>query len=115
MPVSISDDDDYGNIEDEDFLLADSNHGKKHGILQDLNSDQPRSKKQKTNPSDPTTQAAAVAIAQAILKKTWGFTGFRLKQEAVIARLIRGGSAAVVFPTGGGKSLTYQIPALAFD
>ena len=44
-----------------------------------------------------------------------GFPKFRLNQEAAIARLLEGGSAAVVFPAGGGKSLVYQIPALAFD
>ncbi|KAL8779107.1 MAG: hypothetical protein Q9213_007096 [Squamulea squamosa] len=54
-------------------------------------------------------------LAESILQKTWGFPEFRLKQEQAIARLISGGSTAVVFPTGGGKSLVYQIPALAFD
>jgi superfamily II DNA helicase RecQ len=38
-----------------------------------------------------------------------------LKQEQVIARILGGKSAAVVFPTGGGKSLCYQIPALVFS
>jgi superfamily II DNA helicase RecQ len=38
-----------------------------------------------------------------------------LKQEQVISRILNGGSAAVVFPTGGGKSLCYQIPALVFS
>lgn len=57
----------------------------------------------------------AVALAEEILQKTWGFPHFRFKQEQAIARLIEGGSAVVVFPTGGGKSLVYQIPALAFE
>lgn len=49
------------------------------------------------------------------MKEHWGYPGFRLEQEAVISRLIAGGSASAVFPTGSGKSLLYQIPALAFD
>ena len=115
MSKLLSDDDDYGSIGDDDILVAESANRSKHGIEEDLDSDQPRSKKRKTNSPDPTSQAAAVTMAQAILKRIWGFPEFRLKQETVIGRLITGGSAAVVFPTGGGKSLTYQIPALAFD
>jgi superfamily II DNA helicase RecQ len=58
---------------------------------------------------------ASSPLARKILKDTWGFSQFRLRQEEVISRLINGGSAVVVFPTGGGKSLVYQVPALAFD
>lgn len=54
-------------------------------------------------------------LARRILKETWGYPAFRLRQEEAISRLIHGGSAVVVFPTGGGKSLVYQVPALAFD
>jgi RecQ family ATP-dependent DNA helicase len=115
MPISLADEDDYGSIGDDEFLLAENTNGNKHGGPHYSDSDQPSSKKRKTDSSDPTTQIAVVSMAQAILKKIWEFPTFRLKQEAVIARLITGGSAAVVFPTGGGKSLTYQIPALAFD
>lgn len=48
------------------------------------------------------------------LQKNFGFQAFRLKQEQAITRLISGQSAAVVFPTGGGKSLCFQVPALVF-
>jgi RecQ family ATP-dependent DNA helicase len=115
MPISPSDEDDYGSIDDDDILLAESTNFHKHGASHYSDFDQPRSKKRKTDPSDRATQAGVISMAQAILKKIWGFPSFRLKQEAVIERLVTGGSAAVVFPTGGGKSLTYQIPALAFD
>jgi len=57
----------------------------------------------------------ATDIARQILGDVWGYPAFRLEQEAAITRLICGGSAAVVFPTAGGKSLVYQVPALAFD
>ena len=51
----------------------------------------------------------------ATLKKFFGYDTFRDGQESVIQHLIEGKSAAAVFPTGGGKSLCYQLPALVFS
>jgi hypothetical protein len=48
-------------------------------------------------------------LAVKVLNEQFGLEQFRLKQEAVIARILEGGSAVVVFPTGGGKSLCYQV------
>lgn len=48
------------------------------------------------------------------LQENFGLQAFRLKQEQAIARILSGKSAVVVFPTGGGKSLVYQVPALVF-
>ena len=59
--------------------------------------------------------STSTTLARKILKDTWGFPEFKHKQEQAIARLVDGGSAVIVFPTGGGKSLVYQIPALAFE
>jgi ATP-dependent DNA helicase RecQ len=50
-----------------------------------------------------------------ILHKVFGFPSFRGQQEDVIAHVMRGGDALVLMPTGGGKSLCYQIPALCRD
>ena len=47
-----------------------------------------------------------------ILREVFGFPSFRGQQEAVIRHVIAGGDAIVLMPTGGGKSLCYQIPAL---
>jgi hypothetical protein len=47
-------------------------------------------------------------LANKILQERFGLNGFRLEQEAAITRVLDGGSAVVVFPTGGGKSLCYQ-------
>ncbi len=48
----------------------------------------------------------------AVLRRVFGFPGFRGRQEAVIDHVVAGGDALVLMPTGGGKSVCYQIPAL---
>ncbi len=47
-----------------------------------------------------------------ILKTRFGFDGFREGQEKIITQILKGKSALAVFPTGSGKSLCYQLPAL---
>ncbi len=47
-----------------------------------------------------------------ILRSVFGYEGFRPPQDEVVAHLVAGGDALVLMPTGGGKSLCYQIPAL---
>ena len=47
-----------------------------------------------------------------ILHSVFGYTEFRGPQQAIVDQLIEGGDALVLMPTGGGKSLCYQIPAL---
>ena len=47
-----------------------------------------------------------------ILHRVFGYEAFRGQQAAVVQRVIDGGDALVLMPTGGGKSLCYQIPAL---
>jgi ATP-dependent DNA helicase RecQ len=56
-----------------------------------------------------------MAAAEALLQARFGFASFRPGQAAVIAQLLAGRSALAVFPTGSGKSLCYQLPALLFD
>ena len=50
--------------------------------------------------------------AQELLQNVYGFSRFRGHQQAVIAAVLEGRDALVLMPTGGGKSLCYQIPAV---
>ncbi len=50
--------------------------------------------------------------AQEILEKTFGYEEFRLEQAQIIKALVEGRDVMALMPTGGGKSLCYQIPAL---
>src|SRR5688500_8633447 len=71
-----------------------------------------------TDPGAATADAATAADAadaagaHATLRRVFGFDAFRGAQEDVVATLLAGGDAMVVWPTGGGKSLCYQLPAL---
>ena len=47
-----------------------------------------------------------------VLREVFGYPGFRGEQAAVIDHVVAGGDAVVLMPTGGGKSLCYQIPSL---
>jgi ATP-dependent DNA helicase RecQ len=50
-----------------------------------------------------------------ILKKYFGFAAYRGQQQEIIERTLQGRSSLVIMPTGSGKSLTYQLPALLLE
>ena len=52
------------------------------------------------------------ANALTSLREHFGFANFREGQREVIAAILEGKDAVVVMPTGGGKSLCYQLPAM---
>lgn len=56
-----------------------------------------------------------MASPATILQSVFGYTSFRHNQEAIIDHLLGGKDALVLMPTGGGKSLCYQVPALCLD
>ena len=56
-----------------------------------------------------------VRSPQAVLKQVFGYKDFRDGQEAIIAAALDGQDSLVLLPTGGGKSLCYQVPALILD
>ena len=47
-----------------------------------------------------------------LLKRNFGFESFKPGQQEVIEKVLNGKSASAIFPTGSGKSLCYQLPAL---
>lgn len=57
-------------------------------------------------------QNATVNSAHHILQNVFGYDAFRLQQQTIVDHLITGGDALVLMPTGGGKSLCYQIPSI---
>ncbi|MCT0248457.1 DNA helicase RecQ [Synechococcus sp. CS-205] len=50
-----------------------------------------------------------------VLREVFGYDHFRGPQEAIVRHVIAGGSGLVLMPTGGGKSLCYQVPALCLE
>ena len=54
-----------------------------------------------------------MSAAHRVLKEIFGFDGFRPGQEAAIEALLAGRHVLTVMPTGSGKSLCFQVPALA--
>jgi len=106
-------------IEDDEFGLS---SGDEAELLDLASSMEQKASHKRKSPFDDLLPAKRTAIdtkrlalATTALTQNFGLQAFRLQQEQVISTLLDGESAAVVFPTGGGKSLCYQIPALVFS
>ncbi len=63
-----------------------------------------------TDATSPTTAPAAAPLT--VLREVFGYEQFRGPQAAIIDHVCAGGDALVLMPTGGGKSLCYQVPAI---
>jgi len=101
-------------MSDEDFGFDSGDEEDVLAIVNDID----HGTKRKTSSVSilPPTKRVQLSFASATasLAKNFGLKSFRLKQEQAISRVLSGESATVVFPTGGGKSLCYQVPALCF-
>ncbi|MBF0889560.1 MULTISPECIES: DNA helicase RecQ [Gluconobacter] len=64
-----------------------------------------------TTPSDQTGAGTALS-PEGVLAEIFGFSGFRGLQQEAVETVMRGEDVLVLMPTGGGKSLCYQVPAL---
>lgn len=60
-------------------------------------------------------ESAQLSDASEVLHRVFGYSSFRGEQQEIIEQVVGGGDALVLMPTGGGKSLCYQIPALVRD
>ncbi|NEE15604.1 DEAD/DEAH box helicase, partial [Streptomyces sp. SID7499] len=58
------------------------------------------------------TDTGGESEARRTLHRVFGYESFRGEQGAIIEHVVAGGDAVVLMPTGGGKSLCYQIPSL---
>lgn len=72
-----------------------------------------------TTPPSPglplTSPHSSPATPRQILKQHWGFDAFRPLQEDIIHSVLNGNDTLALMPTGGGKSICYQVPAMAKD
>ncbi|RKN50668.1 DNA helicase RecQ [Micromonospora endolithica] len=62
-----------------------------------------------------STTDVRISAAEQVLRRVFGYDAFRGFQQEVVDHVVDGGDALVLMPTGGGKSLCYQIPALVRD
>ena len=107
-------DDDLFDGVDADEILQSSQapikHNNKRGSHDsDAHDAQPSSKRAKTEPYDPSHDAENTALARRLLKEKFGYDAFRHEQEGAIKRVLAGKNSLVIFPTGAGKSLCYQV------
>ena len=60
----------------------------------------------------PQSTEALQSAARQVLSAVFGYTAFRGQQADIVEQVADGGDALVLMPTGGGKSLCYQVPAI---
>jgi RecQ family ATP-dependent DNA helicase len=72
------------------------------------------SSQQERRDAEPVDNPDHVVLVRKLLKDKFGYSGFRGEQEMAILSILRGENTLAIFPTGAGKSLCYQIPAIAF-
>lgn len=100
----MEDDFDFDSADEADLLAAaDAVAPSGKRINNELDAEEEPASKRQKNATDNSK------LAQRVLQDRFGLKSFRLEQEAAINRILDGHSTVVVFPTGGGKSLCYQV------
>ena len=61
----------------------------------------------------PVQHTSSPSDIHKVLRDTWGYDGFRPKQEEIVRAVLAGKDTLALLPTGGGKSLCFQVPAMA--
>jgi ATP-dependent DNA helicase RecQ len=74
--------------------------------------DAPATRRTATSVAAGASAAAGAVIAQRVLHEVFGYPAFRGAQADIVQHVVAGGDALVLMPTGGGKSLCYQVPAI---
>ncbi|THZ32499.1 ATP-dependent DNA helicase [Aureobasidium pullulans] len=72
------------------------------------------SQQESRNAPPPPDNPRDIALVRTLLREKFGYPAFRGEQEKIILAILRGENALAILPTGAGKSLCYQIPAIAF-
>jgi superfamily II DNA helicase RecQ len=106
QPGPMSDEYDSGDDLLED-LNPDDFVGEKRAAPEDDGEHDPPSKRAKQEGADGPTNP--VALARGLLRDKFGYDSFRHEQEKAIESVLRCNNTLVIFPTGGGKSLCYQV------
>ncbi|KAH8688238.1 P-loop containing nucleoside triphosphate hydrolase protein [Ilyonectria robusta] len=111
-----SGDDLFDGVEEAEVLTSGIKRAKGYGDDDTpLNSIKRARHGSNTSPSDATADESRLRLAQKILVEKFGYPAFRHEQKGAINRVLGGQNSLVIFPTGAGKSLCYQIPAVAFE
>lgn len=105
-----SGDDLFDGVEEAEVLTSGIKRGKRPG-----DDDMPLASIKKarhasaTSPSDAAANESRLRLAQKILVGKFGYPAFRHEQKGAINRVLGGQNSLVIFPTGAGKSLCYQV------
>ncbi|KAH8900418.1 ATP-dependent DNA helicase recQ [Thozetella sp. PMI_491] len=107
-----SGDDLFGDVDPDQLIDEEKSAGHKRQHSLDYNDAKTQTAK-KARLED--AGSVHMTLARKLLHDTFGYDSFRHEQEMAIAAILRGENGLVIFPTGAGKSLCYQIPAIAFE